>query len=150
MTVASVLKQKGTEVVTVAENASVPEIAGIITSRRIGAVLVLTAEGGLAGIVSERDVVRAVATEGERALSTTAADIMTRNVTTVTPSTSLDHAMHLMDAGYFRHLPVVKDDKLLGIISVRDVVRAHIDRQAHEVDSLREYVHRGAKADGLR
>jgi CBS domain-containing protein len=150
MTVAAILKQKGSAVITVAPSDPVTDIASIITSRRIGAVLVLTDSGELAGLVSERDVVRAVATKGGGALDLTAADIMTKNLTTVTPRTSIDHAMALMDAGYFRHLPVVEDSKLLGIISVRDVVRAHIQAQAQEVDALREYVHRGAKVDGLR
>jgi CBS domain-containing protein len=149
MTVAAILKQKGSSVVTVSPSDPVTDIANIITSRRIGAVLVLTDGGELAGLVSERDVVRAVATKGSEALELTAADIMTKNLTTVTPRTSIDHAMALMDAGYFRHLPVVEDSKLLGIISVRDVVRAHIQSQAQEVDALREYVHRGAKVDGL-
>jgi CBS domain-containing protein len=126
------------------------DIASIITSRRIGAVLVVTDSGELAGLVSERDVVRAVATEGGRALTLTAADIMTKDLTTMTPRTSIDHAMASMDAGYFRHLPVLEDGKLLGIISVRDVVRAHIQSQEQEVDALQEYVHRGAKVDGLR
>jgi CBS domain-containing protein len=150
MTVAAILKQKGSAVITVTPEDPVTDIADIITSRRIGAVLVLTDSGELVGLVSERDVVRAVATKGGGALKLTAADIMTKNLTTVTPRTSIDHAMALMDAGYFRHLPVVDDNKLLGIISVRDVVRAHIQSQAQEVDSLREYVHRGAKVDGLR
>jgi CBS domain-containing protein len=150
MTVAAILKQKGSDVITVTPSDPVTKIAHIITSRRIGAVLVLTEDGELAGLVSERDVVRAVATAGGNALTLTAADIMTKNLTIVTPRTSIDHAMALMDAGYFRHLPVVEDKKLLGIISVRDVVRAHIQSQAQEVDALREYVHRGAKVDGLR
>jgi CBS domain-containing protein len=150
MTVAAILKQKGSEVVTVKPTDLVTDIAKIITSRRIGAVLVLTEDGELAGLVSERDVVRAVATDGTGALTLTAADIMTKSLTTVTPRTSIDHAMALMDAGYFRHLPVVEDSKLLGIISVRDVVRGHIQTQEQEVDALREYVHRGAKVDGLR
>ena len=80
----------------------------------------------------------------------TAADIMTVNVITAKPGTTMDQAMEMMDAGYFRHLPVVDDGKMIGIISVRDAVRSHIQSQAQEVSSLIDYVHRGAKADGLR
>jgi CBS domain-containing protein len=150
MTVAAVLRQKGPHVVSVGLHATVTEIAGIITSRRIGAVVVMDAAEKLAGIVSERDVVKAIASKGEAALGMTAADIMTRDVITATPSTTLDEAMELMDRHYFRHLPVIDEGRIVGIISVRDTVRAHIQHQEQEVDSLREYVHRGAKADGLR
>lgn len=150
MTVAAVLKQKGADVVAVAASATVQEIALILTSRRIGAVVVLAEAGRLDGIVSERDVVKALANQGEAALRLTAADLMTRNVITATPSTTVDQAMELMDTGYFRHLPVVDDGRMVGIISIRDAVRAYIQSQAQEVDSLMDYVHRGAKADGLR
>ena len=150
MTVAAVLKQKGSDVVAVAPDATVPEIAEIISSRRIGAVVVLAEQRRLAGIVSERDVVKALASRGSECLAMTASDIMTRDVTTATPQTTIDEAMEQMDAGYFRHLPVVDGGELVGIISVRDVVRAHIQMQAHEVDSLKAFVHRGGQADGLR
>ena len=149
MTIAAILKQKGGEVVSVAPSASVTEIASIISSRRIGAVVVL-AEGRLAGIVSERDVVKAIAHSGEAALRMTAQDIMTKAVITATPQTSVNDAMSLMDEGYFRHLPVVDDGALVGIISVRDAVRAYIQLQEMEVDSLTEFVFRGAHTGGLR
>ncbi len=149
MTIAAILKQKGGEVVSVAPSASVTEIASIISSRRIGAVVVL-ADGRLAGIVSERDVVKAIANSGEAALKMTAQDIMTQAVITATPQTSVNDAMSLMDDGYFRHLPVVDEGSLVGIISVRDAVRAYIQHQAMEVDSLTEFVFRGAQTGGLR
>jgi CBS domain-containing protein len=150
MTVAAVLKQKGNDVVTIAPSATVQEIAAIISSRRIGAVVVLGPGNELAGIVSERDVVKAIATHSQAALAMTAADIMTRDVTTATPRTTIDEAMAQMDAGYFRHLPVVDGGAMVGIVSVRDVVRAHIQQQEHEVDSLKSFVLRGAPAVGLR
>lgn len=150
MTVAAVLKQKGSDVISIAPSATVQEIAALISSRRIGAVVVLSDDESLAGIVSERDVVKAIAIQGEAALRLTAADIMTVNVITATPRTTMDQAMEMMDAGYFRHLPVLDQGKMIGIISVRDAVRAHIQAQAQEVSSLMDYVHRGSKADGLR
>ncbi len=150
MTVAAILRQKGNEVVSVAPTATVSEIAAIISSRRIGAVVVLQPPRQLAGIVSERDVVKALASEGSAALQLTAADLMTRAVVTASPGTTVHEAMELMDEGYFRHLPVVAEGELVGIVSVRDVVRARIQEQAMEVDSLKEFVHRGAHQGGLR
>ena len=150
MTIAAILKDKGTDVITVTPSAKVPEIAAIIASRRIGAVVVQDAPGALVGIVSERDVVKAVAAQGDAALQMTAADIMTKAVITATRNTSVNEAMTMMDSGYFRHLPVVEDGKLVGIISVRDVVRAVIQVQEHEVESLKSYVFRGEQQGGLR
>ena len=150
MTVAAILADKGGEVVSVTGDASVQEIASIIATRRIGAVLVLAEASRLAGIVSERDVVKAIAAKGDAALKLTAQDIMTQAVITATPETSFNEAIALMDEGYFRHLPVIDRGKLVGIISVRDVVRAHMQHQALEVDSLKDYVFRGSKTDGLR
>ncbi len=149
MTVAAILKEKGNDVVTVSPTTTLPEIAAIIASRRIGAVVVLAEADRLAGIVSERDVVKAVAAHADAALRLTAADIMTELVTTATPQTTITEAISVMDVGYFRHLPVVDDGKLLGIISVRDVVRALIREREHEVDSLHAYVTRGVQTGGL-
>ena len=149
MTIAAILKEKGRDVVTVPATMSLPDIAAIIATRRIGAVVVLGDGDSLIGIVSERDVVKAVAAHGAGALDLTADDIMTHGVTTATLATTIDEAMGLMSDGYFRHFPVVEDGKLAGIISVRDVVRALIREQAHEVDSLKSYVHRGAQVGGL-
>jgi CBS domain-containing protein len=150
MKIAAILAEKGREVVSVTGPASVREIVSIIASRRIGAVVVLAEADRLAGIVSERDVVKALAAKGEAALNMTAQDIMTEAVITATPETSINEAIAMMDEGYFRHLPVVDGGKLVGIISVRDVVRAHMQTQALEVDSLKDYVFRGSKTDGLR
>ena len=150
MTIGTILKEKGGDVVSVSPSASLPEIAAIIASRRIGAVVVLSESSRLAGIVSERDVVKALAAKGEAALRMTAQDIMTKVVVTATPQTSVNEAMALMDEGYFRHLPVVDNGAMVGIISVRDVVRAHMQHQAQEVDSLKDYVFRGSQTGGLR
>jgi CBS domain-containing protein len=150
MNIAMILRHKGGEVVSVGGTATLREIAAVIASRRIGAVVVLSEDRRLAGIVSERDVVRAVAERGGEAMGLSAADIMTRDVTTATPATTVDQAMALMDEGYFRHLPVLENGALVGIVSVRDAVRAHIQEQANEVDTLKAYVFRGAQADGLR
>ena len=141
MTIAIVLRKKGNTIVSVRPDTTVMALVDTIATKRIGAVLVLDEADKLAGIVSERDVVKALATNGADVHTMLASDIMTRSVTTVTPNTTINEAMELMDRGYFRHLPVLDGDELVGIISVRDVVRAEIDRHVEEADSLRTYIH---------
>jgi len=142
MTVKAVLNNKGYAVVSVEPAATVLEIAQTITSRRIGAVLVLHEDGSVAGIVSERDVVKALASHAAKVLDLRASDLMTRDVITATPDTSVDDAMEVMDTGYFRHLPVLEEGRLAGIISVRDLVKYRIMQQQHDVESLKEYIAR--------
>jgi CBS domain-containing protein len=143
MTVGAVLKSKeSTGVVSVKPATTILEIAEIISSRRIGAVLVLDDTGGVAGIVSERDVVRALAANREAALSMRADDLMTRNVTTATPGTTVVEAMGIMDHGYFRHLPVVNDGKLEGIISIRDLVKFRIMLHEQDLENMKAYIAR--------
>ncbi len=143
MTVGAVLKSKaGGGVVSVEPSATILEIAEIISSRRIGAVLVLTESGGVAGIVSERDVVKALAARREAVLGMRADDLMTRNVTTATSSTTVVEAMNIMDAGYFRHLPVVNNGKLEGIISIRDLVKYRIQLHEQDLDMMKAYIAR--------
>lgn len=141
MTIATVLREKGNTIVSVRPDTPLLELVATIASRRIGAVLVLDDNGQLAGIVSERDVVKALARQGPAIAALAAGDIMTRTVTTVTPQTTINEAMELMERGYFRHLPVLNEGKLVGIISVRDVVRARIERQVEETEGLRSYIH---------
>jgi CBS domain-containing protein len=140
MSIAAVIRQKGRNVVSVSPEAGIAEIASIIASRRIGAVMVLGDHGGLDGIVSERDVVKALAKHGARALELTASALMTRQVTTVDMHTSVDHAMEIMDAGYFRHLPVMDDGQLAGIISIRDLVKHRITQHQRDVEALKNFV----------
>jgi CBS domain-containing protein len=144
MTVGALLKTKDNAVVAVEATATVHEIAKVITSRRIGAVLILHPDGSVAGIVSERDVVKALANQPDQVLTLRAEDIMTRMVTTATLQTTVDEAMEIMDAGYFRHLPVLDQGKLAGIISIRDLVKYRIMLHEHDVDSLKAYIARTA------
>ena len=92
------------------------------------------------GIVSERDIVRALANNGATTLSMTAGQLMTRALTTATPATTVNQAMTLMTAGRFRHLPVLDHGRLVGIVSIGDVVKSRILQQEQEVDSLKAYV----------
>lgn len=144
MTVATILREKGNTIISVLPATPLMELVATIASRRIGAVLVLDNVGNLAGIVSERDVVKALAAKGPELHKVNAGDVMTANVTTVTPDTTINAAMELMDRGYFRHLPVLDKGVLLGIISVRDVVRARIDRHVEENESLMSYINNRA------
>jgi CBS domain-containing protein len=140
MSVAAILRDKGNTIVSVLPDTPLMEIVATIASRRIGAVLVCSEPGELVGIVSERDVVKALAAKGSGLDALAARDVMTPGVTTVTLQTSINDAMELMDKGYFRHLPVLDQGTLVGIISVRDVVRARIDKHVEEAESMISYI----------
>jgi CBS domain-containing protein len=102
--------------------------------------VVLDAADRPLGILSERDIVHALAARGAAALAVTAGDLMTRALKTATPRTTVGEAMGMMTAGRFRHLPVIDNDALVGLVSIGDVVRAKILQQETEVDGLRAYV----------
>ncbi len=140
MTVAAILKQKGREVVSVPATLRVEELARLLHGRRIGSAVVQDTAGQLLGIISERDVVSALATNGAAALSMTVAQLMTVEVTTISPSASVEEAMAMMTSGRVRHLPVLDEGRLVGLVSIGDVVKARITQQEHEVDSLKAYV----------
>ena len=140
MTVAAMLKHKGNSVITVAPATSAADIAGVMSAHRIGAVAVMEEDGRLGGLVSERDIVRALATDGAAALDFPARRIMTAEVVTATSRTTVAEAMRLMTDGRFRHLPILDGTRLVGIVSIGDVVKARIMQQEGEVESLRSYV----------
>ncbi len=140
MTIAAILKHKDPAIAAVAPGTSIADVTTLLSERRIGAVLVRDADGTLAGIVSERDIVHCLARDGAGALDMTAAQMMTRTVETATPNTSVEQAMVMMTNGRFRHLPVMERGALVGIVSIGDIVKARLDQQAHEVDTLRAYV----------
>jgi CBS domain-containing protein len=142
MTVAAVLKQKGNAIISVMPEATIQDVADLITSRRIGALVVTDDHQMIIGIVSERDVVKAIALHKAAALGMTAAQLMTPNPVTAAPNTTVDEAMQIMDAGYFRHLPVVDQGKLVGIISVRDLVKYRIMQQKADLENLTSYIFR--------
>jgi CBS domain-containing protein len=140
MTIAAILKHKGNQVSAVAPTATIAEVVQELARLRIGAMLVMDAARQLLGIVSERDIVASLATHGAATMKMTAAQLMTREVKTATPRTTVAEAMEIMTTGRFRHLPVVEGGELLGIISIGDVVKARITQQEHEVDTLKAYV----------
>jgi CBS domain-containing protein len=140
MTIAAILKHKGHEIASVAPTATIAEVVGMLSRRRIGAALVLDAAGQLLGIVSERDIVHCLATHGTRTLEMTAGQLMTRELHTASPHTTVAEAMGMMTEGRFRHLPVLEEGFLVGLVSIGDVVKARMTQQEHEVDSLKAYV----------
>lgn len=140
MTVAAILKHKGNEVARVPPSATVAEVAKRLREKRIGAILVLDAADQLLGIVSERDIVSNLAEHGALTLEMTASQIMTRVLHTVTLQSSVPDAMAQMTNRRVRHLPVLDNGRLVGIVSIGDIVKARIDAQAQEVDSLKAYV----------
>jgi CBS domain-containing protein len=140
MTVAAILKQKGDAVVSVRPTDTVARVADVLSEHRIGAVLVRDAMQQILGIVSERDLARGLAVHGARMLPMTAAQLMTNVLYTVTPQTTVPEAMELMTNRRIRHLPVLDDGRLVGIISIGDVVKARLTQQECEVDSLKAYV----------
>jgi CBS domain-containing protein len=139
MTVAAILRHKSAETVTTGPSTTLADVAAVLSARHIGAVPVME-DGHLAGIISERDIVHCIARHGAAALDLPARDAMTRMVQTTTPRTTVPQAMAAMTAGRFRHMPVMEDGRLAGIISIGDVVKARLDEQANEVDNLRAYV----------
>jgi CBS domain-containing protein len=143
MTIAAVLRQKGNAAISVTPETPVVEIARIMAARRIGAVLIVTASGQVAGILSERDIVKSVADRRNGVRCLAAEEIMTREVIMVGADTPVEAALEIMDQGYFRHLPVCgADGSLLGIVSIRDLVKFRFAKQDHDVEALKAYVTR--------
>ena len=140
MSISSILRGKKSGIFSVEPTDTIARVASILAEKRVGALLVLDRAQQLMGIVSERDVMRCLAAEGARTLEMTAAQIMTRVVHTVTPDTPVETAMEMMTNGRVRHLPVVDGGSLAGMISIGDLVKERLDQQAHEVDTLRDYV----------
>lgn len=143
MTIAAVLRQKGNAAISVTPETPVVEIARIMAARRIGAVLIVNSAGQVAGILSERDIVKSVADRRNGIRCLAAEEIMTREVIMIGPDTPVEAALEIMDQGYFRHLPVCeKDGALLGIVSIRDLVKFRFAKQEHDVEALKAYVTR--------
>lgn len=140
MAVAHILRQKGAAVVTVTPDDSVQHIVDTLSRHRIGAVVVIDAQGGIAGIVSERDVVRAMAGDVAGVIGRNAADIMTAKVRTCSPNDSEAELMQLMTAHRIRHLPVVANGKLAGMVSIGDVVKLRMEEVEREADELKTYI----------
>lgn len=140
MDVAAILKEKGTKVITAYPDATVAQIVSTLSRERVGVVVICEKDGGLAGIVSERDVVRGLAERGQTLLSGPVAGLMTTDVSTCSPNDKLDEIMATMTAQRIRHIPVMESETLCGIISIGDVVKHRLDEIESEADALRQYV----------
>lgn len=140
MFVSDILTHKGGLVFTVTLATTVAQIAQQLATRRIGSVLVMGDADRVAGIVSERDLVRAMSQHGAAALALEAREVMTRDVVTCHPDDSIDQVMAAMTTGRFRHLPVVDRDELVGLVSIGDVVKARLEETRHETEALRAYI----------
>jgi CBS domain-containing protein len=142
MIIGQILKSKTRGVVTASPNDTVCEVAKQLASRKIGAIVIL--EGGrVAGIISERDIIRMLAEHGPDALAMPASAGMTREVVSCTGDCTIDEIMELMTRGRFRHLPIVEDGALVGIISIGDVVKHHTAEIELEVSAMRGYLATG-------
>ena len=112
----------------------------LLAARKIGALVVVESRDRVIGIVSERDIVRAISRHGPETLADTVASIMTREVVTCADRDTIDQVMGRMTRGRFRHLPVVADGRLAGIVSIGDVVKARIEQVEREADDMRAYI----------
>ncbi len=140
MNVAVILKQKGRAVTTVSPSTTLLEVAGKLAAKKIGAIVVVGARGEVSGIVSERDIIRALAEHGPECLKRPVSESMTRHVVTCQEADTLDELMAMMTARRFRHLPVVTDASLVGIISIGDVVKHHVAEVEMEATAMRDYI----------
>ena len=140
MTVRAILDLKGREVVTIAPTAILAAAARLLSDRHIGAIVVTGADARVIGILSERDIVRALAARGAGALEEQVAQAMTREVITCEGDETIPELMHHMTGGRFRHVPVVEDGRLAGIISIGDVVKHRLAEMEREKGALEEYI----------
>jgi len=141
MQVGQILRNKGRDVVALPSEATLSEAARLLANKRIGALVVKDKSGAPCGILSERDVVRAVAAESVAALARPVSAYMTREVATCTELDTVEELMEMMTQGRFRHVPVVDENKqLCGLVSIGDVVKMHIEETVREAASLRQYI----------
>jgi CBS domain-containing protein len=143
MNVAAILKLKGREVVTAPPDTSLLEIAKLLGRHRIGCIVIAEPDGKVAGIVSERDIVREIARAGESVLEAPVESCMTKSVVSCRESDTTDQLMGEMTAHRFRHMPVVDRDQLVGLVSIGDVVRMRIAEAEMEAAAMREYIATG-------
>jgi CBS domain-containing protein len=139
MTVQAILDSKGHEIVSVSADATLEAAVKILSERRIGAVLVMK-DRHIEGILSERDIVRVLGQRGAAVLKEPVSEIMTRKVVTCRQADTAAAIMEKMTMGKFRHLPVIENDKVVGLISIGDIVKFRVREYEHEQESLREYI----------
>jgi CBS domain-containing protein len=140
MTVKTILSHKGRNVITIEPTATLDTAVATLARQRIGALVVLGADQRVIGIVSERDVVRALSEQGDAALNSPLAQVMTRDVIICSETDTISDIMERMTTGKFRHIPVVEHGRLVGIISIGDVVKHRLNEMEAESNALRDYI----------
>jgi CBS domain-containing protein len=140
MTVSTILAEKGRETITIEPGATLADAAKLLAEKHIGAALILGADHRLIGIISERDIVHALAARGADALDEPVSGTMTRKVETCNESEMIGNIMERMTTGKFRHVPVVDQGKIVGIVSIGDVVKHRLQEMQHESEAMRDYI----------
>ncbi len=140
MTVANILAAKGRTVTTASKTDSIADICTVLAEKKIGAVVVLADDETIAGILSERDVVRALALNGAAALDQPVSSVMTVEVVSCREADSINDVMGKMTEGRFRHVPVTQNDHLVGLVSIGDIVKAKIAQIEADAEQLRSYI----------
>jgi CBS domain-containing protein len=140
MLVDTILQTKGAAVQTIADSATLGDAVAALNTHNIGALVVTGAADTIAGILSERDIIRRLGSDVAGALSLSVAQVMTRNVITCTRDTDIAEVMERMTSLRIRHMPVTEDGRLAGIISIGDVVKRKIEEVEHEAEALKEYI----------
>lgn len=143
MLIAHVLRDKGAAIFTLSGEATLQEAARELNERRVGALIVQAASGEVIGVLSERDIVREVARRGASCLENRVGDIMSRNVVTAHPQETVDDCLARMTDRRFRHLPVLEDGRLVGVVSIGDLVKMRIAEADSAVESLQAYIATG-------
>ena len=140
MSVRAILKEKGQRVVTVAQATTIREVVATLSREKIGVVVVSDDGSSVAGILSERDIVKGLQEHGAKLLDLTARDLMTRSFTPAKLDMPILHVLEMMTEGRFRHMPVVDDGSLVGLVSIGDAVKARLDILESETEHLKEYI----------
>ncbi len=140
MTVASILDEKGRNIIALDTMATVTDALKLLEEKGIGVILITNSDGSIAGILSERDIVRSLASKGADILGDPAALHMTKNVVTCSENDAVTTVMGIMSNKRFRHLPVTGDGKLIGVISIGDVVKRRIEVIEKEAEDIRNYI----------
>ena len=140
MIIKSILSAKGSGVISIEPTATLAAAVAMLAKHRVGALLVFGPDRRVIGILSERDIVRVLAEQGAGVLTQPLAQVMTRKVVTCSQSDTVEMLMQRMTTGKFRHLPVVEQDQVIGIVSIGDVVKHRLQEIEEEAGALRDYI----------
>jgi len=143
MNVAAVLKAKGRAVAVASPDTTLIDIARKLAAKKIGALVIVDDANNVVGIISERDIVKAIAASGESVLRAPVSSVMTKAVVTCDESVTLDELMSMMTKGRFRHTPVIEGGELVGVVSIGDVVKHHLAEVEMQVSAMQGYLATG-------